>query len=147
MRKEAEKMKRRHDDAYARGREIFEDNQQFRLLEAEEAKIQRYHDKILLEYALVREREADQADDYKKQLTKQAAVQYNSYLKEQAIKEAEETSFLDDVRRREEEKVWKARDDVLQVRQDARDYLARMVDDGRKDQIRSKYLPKMRRRE
>ena len=53
--------------------------------------------------------------------------------------EAEETAFVDEVRRKEEEKVWQARDDALQQRQDARDYLMRMVDDGRQEQIRTKH--------
>ena len=139
MRVEAERMKRRQADAHARGREIYEYNQQFKVLEIEEARLQREHDRILLDYALAREREADQADSYKKAAIRQSAIQYAEYLKEQAMVEAEETAFVDEVRRKEEEKVWQARDDALQQRQDARDYLMRMVDDGRQEQIRTKH--------
>lgn len=52
------------------------------------------------------------------------------------IKEAEDTAFIDEVRRKEEEKVWKARDEALQAREDARNYLMKMVDEGRQEQIR-----------
>lgn len=54
------------------------------------------------------------------------------------IKEAEDTAFMDEVIKREEERVWKARDDALQARQDARDYLMRQVDEGRQVQIRER---------
>ena len=144
MRVEAERMKRRQQDAHSRGREIYEYNQQFKILEQEEARVQREHDKILLDYALSKERDADNADNYKKQAIRQSAIQYAEYLKEQSAREAEDSAFIDDVRRKEEEKVWKARDDALQVRQDARDYLMRMVDDGRQEQIRSKQDQVMR---
>lgn len=144
MRKEAEKMKRRRDEAHSRGREVLEHNQQYKVLEAEEAKIQRYHDKILLDYALMKERESDQADDQKKLNVRAAAIQYAKYLAEQDVKEKEETTFVDGVRRMEEEKMWKIRDDALQERQDSRDYLMRMVDSGRQEQIRSKQEQAMR---
>lgn len=146
MRKESEKMKRRQDEAHSRGREILEHNQQFKILEIEEAKIQRYHDKILLDYALMKEREIDQADDQKKQAVRTAAMQYAKYLAEQAMKEKEDELYVDGVRRLEEEKMWKIRDDALQVRQDSRDYLMRMVDDGRQEQIRSKHDQAIRER-
>lgn len=138
MMKESEKMKKRQDEAHARGRDMNIHNQQYKILEAEEARIQRQHDKILLDYALIKEKELDQADNYKKQVIKASAIQYTRYLKEQSIKEAEDNTFIDDARKREEERVWKARDDALQIRQDSRDYLMRMVDDGRQEQIRSK---------
>jgi hypothetical protein len=54
------------------------------------------------------------------------------------IKEAEDTAAVDEIRRREEERVWKARDDALKAREDARNYLMKMVDEGRQEQIRSK---------
>ena len=54
------------------------------------------------------------------------------------VKEAEDTAFVDEIRKREEEKVWKARDDALQAREDARNYLMKMVDEGRQEQIRHK---------
>lgn len=45
-------------------------------------------------------------------------------------------SYLDDVMKREEERVWKEREDALQAREDARNYLMKMVDEGRQEQIR-----------
>ena len=47
-------------------------------------------------------------------------------------------AFVDEVRKREEERVWKARDDALQAREDARSYLMKQVDEGRQEQIRVK---------
>ena len=52
--------------------------------------------------------------------------------------QAEDTAFVDEINKREEEKVWKARDDALKAREDARQYLMQAVDEGRKQQIASK---------
>ena len=70
--------------------------------------------------------------------TDSGAQKYRKYLEEQMVKEAEDTAFVDEINKREEEKVWKARDDALQARQDARDYLMKLVDEGRQVQIAAK---------
>merc|ERR1712065_23979 len=72
----------------------------------------------------------------KKEGQKQAALQYRKYLEELMIKEAEDNTELDAVRLAEEMKIWKARDKVLQGREDARTYLMQQVDQGRQEQIR-----------
>ena len=131
-------MQRRQDGAYARGRENLKTNQQFKMQEFEEAKVRKEEDKILLDYALSKEKEADKADDTKRQALRQSAMQYAEYLREQSSRELEDTKYLEDIRKREEEKVWQASDNELQQRQDAKDYLMRMVDDGRQEQIQSK---------
>jgi hypothetical protein len=65
-------------------------------------------------------------------------LNYRKYLEDQMKRDAEDTATLDELRKREEEKVWKARDDALQARQEARDYLMRLVDEGRQEQMKLK---------
>lgn len=144
---EAEKVKKRQIESRNRGKEIFEFNQYLKSLEAEEERLHRHHDKILLDYALMRERENEIDGSAKKQLLRQQAIEYAEYLKEQACRDAEENAYMDDVHRKEEEKVWDARDKELKQRQEAKDYLYRMVDDGRREQIRSRQNEVVRERE
>ena len=82
------------------------------------------------------EREQIAAEDAKKEGQKQAALQYRKYLEELMVKEAEDNTELDAVRAAEEIKIWKARDKVLQDREDARKYLMQQVDQGRQEQIK-----------
>jgi len=137
MRQDAEKQKKRHDDEVARGREIQEYNKQFKIISAEEARVQAEQDAILLNYALQKEREQLAAEKAKRESGRQAALMYKKYLEEQMVKEAEDNSWIDEVRKREEERVWKARDDALQAREDARAYLMKVVDEGRQEQLRA----------
>ncbi len=113
-------------------------NLEEKMIREAESNIDKEHDAILLDYALRKEREAIAAEEFKKNADRQAALQYRKYLEEQMVKEAEDTAFVDEIRKREEEKVWKARDEALQAREDARNRLMRMVDEGRQDQIRFK---------
>ncbi len=131
-------QKKRHDDAYRRGREVLQFNALNKSIKDSEAHIEKDHDAILLDYALRKEQEANAAEEAKRNANRQASMQYRKYLEEQMVKEAEDTAFVDEVRKREEEKVWKLRDDALQARQDARDYLMREVDAGRQVQISAK---------
>lgn len=125
-------------DAYERGKLVRSLNEQDQAIKDSEKGIGKMQDKILLDYALRKEAEANAVDEAKKKAQRDSALQYQKFLKELMVKEAEDTAFVDEINRREEEKVWKARDDALQARQDARDQLMRMVDDGRQDQIRAK---------
>lgn len=113
-------------------------NEQFKEYTAEQDRIKRQQDAILLDYALRKEREANEAEEAKRIANRDAAIQYRRYLEEQMVKEAEDTAFMDEVCKREEERVWKARDDALQAREDARNSLLQMVDQGRQEQIRLK---------
>jgi hypothetical protein len=92
----------------------------------------------LLRFALTKEREQQEAEEAKKYANRQAAKEYRRYLEEQMIRDAGDAAHLDEMRKAEEEKVWKARDDALNARQAARDYLMKMVDEGRQEQIKSK---------
>jgi len=132
-------QRRRQEEAHRLGREVMQFNLENNKIRAEEAKVEFEQDAILLDYALRKEREQIEAEEAKRNANRQAALQYRTYLEEQMVKEAEDTAFVDEIRRREEEKVWKARDDALQAREDARKYLMKMVDEGRQEQIRYKH--------
>jgi hypothetical protein len=138
MAADEELARQRREEELKRGKEVREFNQQYKVLAKERGTVQREQDGILLEYALRKEREANEAEEAKKIANRSAAMRYRKYLEEQMVKEAEDTAFMDEVCKREEEKVWKARDDALQARQDARDMLMRLVDEGRQEQIYAK---------
>jgi hypothetical protein len=131
-------QRQRQEDAYARGRDVLEYNAAYRMVRDEESRVEREQDAILLDYALRKEHETEAAEEAKRNADRHAAMKYRRYLEEQMIKEAEDTAFVDEIRKREEEKVWKARDDALQARDDARQQLMREVDAGRQEQIRYK---------
>lgn len=132
---EEEKQRRLREERYERGREVMEFNEYNKQFSIEEERIEQEQNKILLDYALRKEAAEIQAEEDKKNAARQAGQQYKKYLELQMIQEAQDNSFVDEVRRREEEKVWKARDDQLQAREDARAYLMKMVDEGRQEQI------------
>ena len=135
---ESESMKQRQNEAYATGRDNFDYNKRFKVLELEEERVQKQHDKILLDYALKREREANKSSKDKKEKLRTSAEQYAKYLKEKALMDASELSIIESAYKRDEECVLKTRDDTLHVRQVAKDALMRMVDEGRQEQLRSK---------
>lgn len=54
------------------------------------------------------------------------------------IKEAEDTFFADEVRKREEDRVFNEREAALKARDDARNYLMKLVHEGRQEQIKYK---------
>ena len=135
---ESESMKQRKNEAYATGRDNFDYNKRFKVLELEEERVQKQHDKILLDYALKREREANKSCKDKREELRISAEQYAKYLKEKVLIDASELSIIESAYKRDEECVLKARDDTLHVRQVAKDALMRMVDEGRQEQLRSK---------
>lgn len=138
IRAEADLQRKLKEDAYENGRRVQEFNAKYSGVRAAEEAEEKRQDAQLLSYALRKEREAIAAEQAKKEGQKQAALQYQQYLKELMIKEAEDNSEIDAVRLAEENKIWKARDKVLQDREDARAYLMNMVDSGRQEQIRFK---------
>jgi len=128
----------KQESAYARGRAVLDFNAEFKVVRGEEEAVEREQDAMLLDYAIRKEGAKQAEEDAKRSADRNAAVQYRRYLEEQMVREAEDTMFVDEIRKREEEKVFKARDDALQARDDARSYLAKMVDEGRQEQIRAK---------
>lgn len=64
--------------------------------------------------------------------------EYKSYLEEQLKKDAEDNAWVDEMRRREEEKVHIAREEMLRKREEARARLMALVDEGRREQLEAK---------
>ena len=95
-------------------------------------------DNYLLDYAISQEQAAAAEEEAKRQANKRAAQEYRKYLEIQMQKEAEDTAFVDEMRKREEDKVFKQREDALNARKAARDFLMKQVDEGRKQQISHK---------
>lgn len=135
---EEESLRKKKYDEREQGRVVREFNESYQRIKDSESSIEKDQDKILLDYALRKEAEQKAAEEAAKQAGKDAAKQYQKYLQALMVKEAEDTAFVDEINRKAEEAVWKARDDALQAREDARNYLMKMVDEGRQEQIRSK---------
>ena len=135
---EAALRERLQREAIARGREVLAYNAQYKDLRQQEAAIEAERDAILLQSALQKEREKIAEENAKAEAGYEAARQYRKYLEELMVKEKADTGFMDAVVKKESEKVWKARDDALKARQDARDYLMRLVNEGRQQQIAAK---------
>ena len=132
---EADKMRKIKETAYRRGKEVQIFNNKYKEVAQEKAKESAEQDRILLDYALENERLQIKAEDDKRKAGAEAAKQYRKYLEQLMVKEAEDTSFVDEANQREFEKVQKARDDALQAREDARNHLMELVKAGRKEQI------------
>lgn len=132
---EEEKERKRKQDAIDRGKEVLAFNAKYKDFAEENRRIEAEQDKQLLEHALELERARIASEKQKAKAGADAAKQYRQYLQEMMIKEAEDNGEVDEINRREAEKIWKARDDALQARQDARDYLMKLVNEGRAEQI------------
>jgi hypothetical protein len=130
----------RVEDARQRGKEVLQFNSEARRIAMEESKKDAVESAILLNYALTKEREQIAAEEAKKMGARQAAAVYKKYLEEQMLKEAANDAEVDAIRKAEEEKVWKARDDVLEARAVARANLMKLVDQGRQEQIMRKHI-------
>lgn len=128
----------RLEEAALRRKEILKDNSSVKAVEEAEEKMRKAQDVALLRFALAKERAQQEAEEAKKNANRQAAREYKKYLELQMVRDAEDTANLDEMRKKEEEKVWKARDDAMAERKAARDHLMNMVDEGRQEQIRLK---------
>lgn len=138
VKEDVENAHHRQELAHASGRATLRSNQEYKAKEMEEAQVQRNQDKILLEYALYGEEQAMMVESSRKQSIRQAAKLFAENFQGRSAKELDDIKYGEDVRRKEEEKLWQARETELQDRQDASDYLTRMVTNGRLEQIRFK---------
>lgn len=121
--------------AIQRGKEVLAFNALYQDIRAQEEALEAERDATLLQHALKCEREKIAEENAKAEAGYEAARQYRRYLEELMVKEKENTGAVDEINKREAEKVWKARDDALKARQDARDYLMKLVNEGRQQQI------------
>lgn len=144
MKEEERLQKERQEEHYKRGKEVYEQNAKVREIKDEETKRRLAQDVALLRYAQMKERQQIEAEERQLLANRQAAMGYKKYLEEQMKRDAEDNAHLDEMRKIEEEKVWKARDDALNARQQARDELMKVVDEGRQDQIRRKAEERVR---
>ena len=135
---EKARIEKKKMDAFQTGQDILKYNEQFKGIAATKARIDFEQDQFLLQHALDKEHAEIEAEKEKKRKAGEAAKQYTAYLKMLMIKEAEDTGFVDEMNRREAEKVAKARDDALQAREDARNHLMKLVKEGRAEQIQHK---------
>jgi hypothetical protein len=132
---EKAKQRQKQIDAHESGKAVIEFNATYKEIDEEKARVQVEQDAILLDYALEKERSEIAAEEEKRRAGADAAKQYTKYLQMMMIKEAEDSSLVDEMNIREFEKVQKARDDALQAREDARNHLMKLVKEGRKEQI------------
>mmetsp|Transcript_20897 Transcript_20897/g.24684 ORF Transcript_20897/g.24684 Transcript_20897/m.24684 type:complete len:482 (+) Transcript_20897:54-1499(+) len=93
-------------------------------------------DLLLLNYALNKEREAEASEQHKKDMEKETTKRYQAYLKAQMLKEQENQSSIDQLRKIEEDKIWSKREKEQQDRLDTRNKLWNETDKGRQEQIR-----------
>lgn len=135
---EKARIDKKKTDAFQTGQDILKYNAQFKDINAIKEQRDAEQDKFLLDHALEKERAEINAEKDKKRAAGAAAKKYTEYLKMMMVKEAEDTGFVDEMNRREAEKVSKARDDALQAREDARNHLMKLVKEGRVEQIKYK---------
>lgn len=60
----------------------------------------------------------------------QVLRQYNDYLKEQMLKEAQDEAQYDEIRQKAEARIWDQRDAQLKAQRDARETLMQQVGHG-----------------
>lgn len=140
---EEAKQQARTEEAHRRGREVKEfNNTRLGIVDAEKRR-EREEDIALLNYALAKEKEQADAEEAKKELEKQTTRQYQEYLRLLMIKEAQDNSGVEALRKEQEDKVWQKREAELKRQDDARAHLMAEVDAGRKEQLRLKALQKI----
>eukprot|EP00752_Nemacystus_decipiens_P010861 g9656.t1 len=140
VRAEEEKAEAKKKEAYARGAEVRDFNEarkELRAIAAEQAKQQ---DLILLEYAIQKDKAGEAEEQAKREEEKRVLRQYNEYLKEQMVKEAQDEAQYDAIRQKAEGRIWDQRDAQLKAQHDAREALMQQVHLGRQEQIRLKAL-------
>ena len=97
---ESEKLRKIREDAYKRGKEVQKFNATYKDVAKEKARVAAEQDRILLDYALEKERLQIKAEDDKRKAGAEAARKYRKYLEELMVKEAEDTSFVDEANQR-----------------------------------------------
>lgn len=117
------------------GKRVFKYNAMRQEKRSQDAKVEMQNDLVLLQVALEKERRELEDEEEKKRNEKEITRQYQEHLKKQMVKEKENTSALDALRREDEEKAAAKRDRQIQKEQVARDSLQRAVMQGRRQQM------------
>merc|ERR1719231_351044 len=120
---EQAEMETRKQIAYARGREVREFNEARLGMRKEAKEAIRQQDLVLLQYALLKEQQDDEKEMAKRKNEKDMMKRYQDYLREQMIKEKEDTGHVDPLRSKLENRIWeeKEREQAMQV--EAREFL------------------------
>eukprot|EP00903_Cladosiphon_okamuranus_P014745 g13663.t1 len=140
VRAEEERAEAKKKEAHARGAEVRDFNEarkEMRVIAAEQTKQQ---DLALLEYAIQKDKAGEAEEQAKREEEKRVLRQYNEYLKEQMVKEAQDEAQYDEIRQKAEARIWDQRDAQLKAQRDAREALMQQVHLGRQEQIRLKAL-------
>lgn len=96
----------------------------------------RRRDRVLLDLALSKERAQLAEEQGKRDQEKEITRKYQAFLQEQMAREAENEGVLEELRRKDEERVWLKRDAELKAQDDARAFLLQQVKAGRAQQMR-----------
>ncbi|CAM9574734.1 unnamed protein product [Pylaiella littoralis] len=140
VRADQEKAEAKKKAAHARGAEVRDFNEARREMRATAAAQTKEQDLVLLDYAIQKDKAGEAEEQAKREEEKRVLRQYNEYLKEQMLKEAQDEAQYDEIRQKAEARIWDQRDAQLKAQHDARTTLMQQVHLGRQEQIRLKAL-------
>ena len=128
--------------ARVRGEQILNENTK-RINEREkEMDAHKKQDLILLEYALSKERLEIQNEENQKYQGKEASREYLQFLRDQMVKEKENTASVDKIRNEEMEKIWVKRENEEKCKHEMRRKFLAEVSVSRLQQIKDKEILK-----
>jgi len=119
----------------ARGRAVLEYNNARQMKRAEDAKLEMQNDLVLLQVALEKERRELEDEEEKRRQEKEMTKQFQEHLRLQMIKEAEDDTLLEELRRQDEDRVHKKKEAQYQKEQAARANLLKLTVKGRQEQL------------
>ena len=125
----------REAEARRRGHEVREFNANRLDLREKRAAVEREQDLLLLRYNMEREEAQLARERAKKDAEVAATRQYHAYLRDLMVKEHQDESELDSIRRAEEDRIWVKRDQEQAAQAEARRRLMDIVHEGRREQI------------
>ena len=132
---EQAEIETRKQIAYARGREVREFNDGRFGARAQVKEQIRQQDLVLLNYALLKESQDDAKEAAKRAGEKDMMKKYQAYLEAQMIKEKEDNTAVDAQRKILENRIWEAKEREQTMQVEAREFLMKQVDEGRKAQM------------
>ena len=93
-----------------------------------------------MNYAIAKEKEEEAAENAKREKAKQESIAYQNYLRDLMVREAQDETSINGIRKKQEDEVWDKRDEVQRKQRDARAALMKQVHEGRQEQIRLKAI-------
>jgi len=127
----------------ARGRAVLQFNHARQSKRQEDAKQGLQEDLLLLQVALEKEQKELADEEAKRIAEKELTLQYQEQLRQQMIKEAEDDTMLEELRRQDEEKAWAKREAQHQKEKKARESLLSNVMQGRQEQVQHRQALKV----